>query len=252
MKRIPPAHPLYHAKLQCDGAKQRLDALKKRIGRYKNDPFRFAAKKENGKIEAHWPRPIPDTWGTVIFQFADGLRSSLNYIAWELAKKHLNGEREPRYSTQFPICDTPGDARGGFGYQLTRQIADVLPAAIQDIDYFQPYHRPDRPDTHLLAILREMSNSTKHRFIIQPQGRPWAVIEGPAQIRIRRLHNGDFQMVVTRTNAAGLEEEFKPTTTFEIGIEIPTLFPTQYDISVLDGIYDIVRNDILPRFINHF
>ena len=202
MKRVPPEHQLYHAWLQCDGAKKRLNSLKRMARQYKKEPGRFAMEKKAGKvIQARWPRPIPDTWGVNVFQFANGLRSTLNYIATELAVKHLGGKRKPSSLTQFPICDKSGSERGGFEYQLTRQLVDVLPDAILEVEYFQPYHRLDRPETHLLAILRELSNDTKHNFLVQPQGRPWTIIEGPAELRIRRFNNGAIYMVVSRINA---------------------------------------------------
>jgi hypothetical protein len=251
MKRIPPSHILYHSRVQCDGAKRELNALKRRIGRYKTDPLKLTAQKNKRKRKYKWPPPIPDIWGTIVFNIANHLRASLNYIAWQLAVKNLAGSREPNGNTQFSICDGSGNSRGEFGYQLTHQLIDVLHTAIGDIEYFQPYHRAYRPETHLLAVLRELSNKTKHRVIIPAQGQPLPIIQGPAQLRIR-FYNGEPRIIVTRTNENGIMEEFQPPVIFNIGIEIPTLTPAYYDISVLDSIYDLVLNNMLPRFTGYF
>ena len=251
MKRIPPSHILYHSRLQCDGAKRDLNALKRRVARYKENPLRMTPHKSKGQTTLKWPPPVPDSWGPIVFNIANSLRASINYIAWELAIKHLAGMRDPSGDTQFPICDCPGNTKGGFQRQIEKQLADVYPPAIPDIEYFQPYNSTDRPETHLLAVLRELSNKTKHRFIMPPQGRPWTVIEGPVRIHFP-LHNRNPRIRVTRTNEDGVTEEFNPPVTFEIGIEIPALLPTYYDISVLDGMYELIRNNILPRFTSYF
>ena len=251
MKHIPPSHILYHSRLQCDGAKRDLNALKRRISNYKISPLRMTPQKNKGKVTHTWPPPIPDIWGQIAFNIANSLRASINYITWQLAIKHLAGTRTPSDNTQFPICDCPGNTRGGFQYQISKQLADVFPPAIADIEYFQPYNRTNRPETHLLSVLREISNKTKHRFIIPTQGIIMPIIKGPAQMHIS-FHNGHPCIRTTRINESGITEEFNPPITFEIGIEIPTLTPSYYDITVLNSIYDLIRNNILPRFMGYF
>jgi len=189
-----------------------------------------------------------------VSEIAHDLRAGINYIAWQLAVKNLGGVRKPSRQTQFPICDSPGDANGGFRYQLSKQMSDILPSAIPDIEYFQPYHRPDRPETHLLAVLRELSNSTNHRFLIQPQGGAVLLLDarrGTGHVGVS-LDKRNPHLILTITDEHGVTKELNPPVTFQISIQVPTLTPTYYDISVLNGIYDLVRNSILPRFASYF
>ena len=189
----------------------------------------------------------PVAWALMVSDAANNLRAALDFTTHQLALKHLGSTREPR-NVQFPICDHPGQ----FDYTVKNQLSDVLPSAIPDLESFQPYHRRCRPKNHLLAILRELSNKTKHRFLIQPYltggvpGIYWR------DVWLERLDDGSLKHVSTRANDAGEEEEFYPELSFNVSIEIPSLTSTGYDISELDGIHEFIRDDILPAFARVF
>ena len=168
---INPSHPLYDAELQTRNAKRRLGNLKGSITR-----FRRKSATSLGRITEvdgrpvkvyQWPPPAPDLWGTILSDFANSLRSTLNYIAWELAVENMRKtgqSRKPSDQTQFPICDRPDN----YQHRNTRrQIADILPEAIPEIERVQPYNKGNQPNNYLLSVLRELNNPMKHRFIIQ-------------------------------------------------------------------------------------
>ena len=197
----------------------------------------------------------PIVWALILSDAANNLRATLDFMAYQLAVKHLVAKHvthEPSDTIQFPICDYPGNKRGQFDWFVKNRLADMLPSAIPTLERFQPYNRGNSPKNDLLTVLRELSNKTKHRFLLQP----YLVGGVPGSLRgsvwLERLNNGDVKYVATRTNSAGEQEEFEPQLSFEVRIEIPSLTPTQYDISVLDGIYEFVHDDILPAFAGLF
>lgn len=195
-------------------------------------------------------KQAPIAWASILSDAANNLRAALDFTTHQLALKHLanQGRTGEPENVSFPICDKPGYKRGQFQWVVTNRLADVLPSAIQIMECFQPYNRGNSPKNDLLAVLRELSDKTKHRFFLQPYrvggvpGSLWG------HVWLERLDNGDIKFVATRTNSAGEQEEFEPELSFNIRIDIPSLTPPQYDISVLDGIHGFVRDDILLAF----
>jgi hypothetical protein len=99
------------------------------------------------------------------------LRSTLDHLTWQLACRHTDGKpRWPR-RVQFPIEDNPtkfpqrcSDCSGA-GW-----LYEVSPTDQAKIELFQPYRGVDgQPDTwsgpyiHPLALLRNLSDTHKHR-----------------------------------------------------------------------------------------
>lgn len=102
------------------------------------------------------------SWGVLIGDCVQNLRASLDYIVWQMALRHLKREpteKEAR-SIQFPIQSTGH----GFKSAAVRQfVSDVDFGRIKEM---QPYKRGDRAPFHLLAVLRELSNTDKHRVVL--------------------------------------------------------------------------------------
>ena len=96
------------------------------------------------------------------------LRSALDYLVFQLALFHTNGSIRNERALQFPIDDTPK----GFERNAHRYLREVHPDHVAIIERFQPYHgtggRPDGwsgPYIHQLALLRDLSDTDKHRLL---------------------------------------------------------------------------------------
>jgi hypothetical protein len=172
---------------------------------------------------------------------ATNLRAALDFIAWQLAIKRLREEgesREPR-NTLFSICSSP---KAFLHHKTKGQLADVLKDSLPLIESFQPYSGSERPENHLQAILRELSNITKHRALIRPR-QSMRLTARPGGVTA--ITFGSVGVQVMSSNPSGSSE---PPVSLLVNIEIPSLSPTEYDISVLDDIHRQVRDKILPRF----
>ena len=176
------------------------------------------------------------------------MRASLDYIAWELVIANPAISKEPSRNTAFPIIDTIP-----INFKDNKAVKDILPQAIPIIEGMQPYHRANWPELSFLSILRELSNITKHRFII-PTARTVRLnaIKGSGS----NIINIPLYQEPKSSNVSILRNEsntnFDPRVTFQIFFEIPTLNPSVYDISTLDNIYNLIANDIFPRFTSFF
>ena len=197
-----------------------------------------------------WPPPAPTSWPLILSDVATNLRAALDFVAWQLALRRIREDGlsgEPRRITGFSICDSPGNSSGGFANHVDNgPLTDVLQAAIPIIASFQPYPTPQRPENHLLAILRELSNLTKHRVLIQPNQvmRLTAPPGGRTAIT--------FGARGMRVISSGPTDSSEPPVSILVRIDVPSLNPSEYDISVLDDIHLFVRDEILPQFSTFF
>ncbi|HEX73885.1 MAG TPA: hypothetical protein G4N93_01885 [Dehalococcoidia bacterium] len=175
----------------------------------------------------------------------------MNYVAWELSVKHMRdigAGREPSGQTQFPICDTLAS------YTRTRQqqIPDILPTALPEIERVQPYNRTDWPETHLLSILRELSNKTSHRFVIQPDRIAQIVMPPKSTIGIGTKVNKPAIITQLPAHMRDPQANLKPYITIKVSLDIPTISPAIHDITILDGIYQFVCKEVITRFTSFF
>ena len=149
VSQIPSSHPLHGANLRCGRAKTHIGALKRSVSRFQREPLRSVNYQSASFQYAGWPPPAPDTWSLIVSDVAANLRAALDFITWQLAVKHLrdNGEsRDPSRRTAFPISIDPS----AFEAQKNQQLEDVLPAAIPEIESFQPYNNSDGLEVSLL------------------------------------------------------------------------------------------------------
>jgi hypothetical protein len=86
------------------------------------------------------------------------LRTSLDYLVWQLV---LAAGKRPGRRTGFPVVRRPKD----WEVQSRSALRDVAPEWVAEIESRQPYHRPERPAVHPLAILEHVNNLNKHRFL---------------------------------------------------------------------------------------
>ncbi|MGO8905512.1 MAG: hypothetical protein ACLQMH_07815 [Solirubrobacteraceae bacterium] len=103
------------------------------------------------------PEP-PLHLGVIVGDILHNLRCVLDHLVWQLVE--LNG-RKPGEHNQFPIFDTPKAYKEKAGRYL-RGVASEHKTLIET---FQPYHLDGDPAYHNLAVLRDLSNIDKHRFV---------------------------------------------------------------------------------------
>lgn len=103
--------------------------------------------------------PIPEKIGLIVGDCLQNLRSSLDYLIWELVLKAGN---IPGKKNMFPITLTASafqDAKRAHRLQGVNSTAAAL------IDALQPYH-DGKPSETYLAILDELTNVNKHRRLL--------------------------------------------------------------------------------------
>ncbi len=104
-------------------------------------------------------KPTPARLGLICGDCLQCLRSSLDYLVWELAV--ANGA-QPNHNQMFPICLSEQD----FTQQIARhRLEGIQQEAIDLIKDCQPFllnHPNDSP----LAILDKLANINKHRRVI--------------------------------------------------------------------------------------
>lgn len=99
--------------------------------------------------------PVPEEVPTIVGDCLNNLRSSLDYLVWQIVD--TNQIAKPSKSNSFPICKT----KKAYKDQLkAKRLRGVPQKAIDQIELLQPY-KNDR--NYLLNILNELCNKDKHR-----------------------------------------------------------------------------------------
>ena len=124
-------------------------------------------------------KPIPVRLPLILGDYLQNLRSSLDYLVWELV---LAAKNTPTKDNMFPICST----RDRFDQAITRRRLDGVPKPAQAvIECLQPYNCGDF-EKSLLWIADDFCNINKHRRILltrlhsgaAPEGTKTRVIDG--------------------------------------------------------------------------
>ncbi len=103
--------------------------------------------------------PIPDEIALFVGDCLQNLRTSLDYLIWELI---LAAGNTPGKKNQFPVCLAPKAFQDA---QAAGRLQGVDPAAVALIESIQPYH-DGKPDATCLAILDVLTNINKHRHLL--------------------------------------------------------------------------------------
>jgi hypothetical protein len=101
--------------------------------------------------------PLEDL-ALVFGDMISNLRATLDYLVWQLV---LAAGKRPGRRTSFPVVRREKD----WEVQSRSALSGVEPEWVEEIESRQPYHRPERPHLHPLAILEHVNNLTKHRFL---------------------------------------------------------------------------------------
>jgi hypothetical protein len=103
---------------------------------------------------------IPARIALIIGDVLQNLRSSLDYLIWELV---LTTGYKPTDKSAFPICDY----QAAFKMELRRHRLDDIPTpARTTIEGLQPYWSGEgQQQHHNLRVLDDLSNISKHRRV---------------------------------------------------------------------------------------
>lgn len=163
----------HHEKLAWAG--KHLDALDKAVADFAhadNKPFRvvrnFNIQTREHEAKTVDVKPQPPEWSPMVGDIVHGLRSSLDSLVYWLAVKDA-GQHAADCSTnlQFPIADRPfawHDRKTNRGQR--DRVALLSLAAQAEIERLQPFNRPDKNVPSFLTILRNLSNTDKHRRLV--------------------------------------------------------------------------------------
>jgi hypothetical protein len=103
--------------------------------------------------------PIPEQLPLIVGDCLGNLRSTLDYLVWELV---LANGKKPGINNAFPIAQTP-DA---YAKEINNgRLRGVCSAACAVIETLQPYHARNDADKSLLSVLNKFTNVNKHRRI---------------------------------------------------------------------------------------
>jgi hypothetical protein len=105
--------------------------------------------------------PIPARFGLIIGDCLQNLRSSLDYLVWELV---LATNNQPGKHNMFPICDSAEAFKDALNKR--KRLLGVNPEAIAEIEALQPYHLGEDFGKAILWVLDELTNINKHRRVL--------------------------------------------------------------------------------------
>jgi len=151
-------------RLKIRHTESHLEILKSEIKRYfDTGPCEVVpdanSSKDRPTFSLQLKTPISAKLGLIVGDCLQNLRSSLDYLVWELV---LASKNEPTKQNMFPICVTSDSFQAAL---RGHRIEGVSSEAAALIDAFQPYHEGE-PNAHSLAILDELANINKHRRVL--------------------------------------------------------------------------------------
>ncbi len=160
-------HPLDGARLKIVRAEEHLNALKDEIARYMDGkPYSFPIEQDEDSVKIHKAvitTEPPLRLSCLLGDCLVNLRSSLDYVAWQLAVRYAGRQLSPGTDRiYFPIMGQ-ADNRHRFDKNRRPQLekAYSIPApAVDLIEGVQPYYAGYEP----LGILNALVNADKHRL----------------------------------------------------------------------------------------
>lgn len=106
--------------------------------------------------------PPLQRWSLKVGDIVHNLRCTLDHLVYAIAI-HESGQDPPPSENRlmFPICDTSDNFRD----ECKRRLATLSANANAIIEGLQPYNRPHPNVPPLLSILRNFSNTDKHKLL---------------------------------------------------------------------------------------
>ena len=254
-------HPLQSPRLKIKWAEKHLDTIDSYIPKFEAvEPLGLGYQLNaegtfyEGRLSAKYP-PFLD-FGVEIGEFAYQLRSALDNVIYALSSPNFPGEplsaqrgRAERVPF-FAICrDQNADA---IRSRIAFVADDIKEQVFEAIDKHQPYKLGDRAELHQLAVLDELNIRDKHRIVnattsnitIDSRSVPSGV-----EVISGNANHGDI--VVRVPGHLDPERDFQPHISFEIILQLGR--PAEgIRLAALRGIYDYVREEVLPDFAGFF
>jgi hypothetical protein len=193
------------------------------------------------------PKPVPLRISLIVGDALQNLRSSLDYLVWELV---LAENKQPTWKNAFPIHRTPER----FNQTCARGRLDgVSTEAIAEIEKVQPYHQGENVEKSLLYVLDHFCNINKHRRLLLTTLRVGradnVIIDGQAYTRVPfgdsdygteiRIHDKENQMKTANQMVGFIAFNEEPAKGTEVG-------------TVLVSMSRHLVNDVIPQFEKFF
>ncbi len=214
---------------------------------YHSNPVLFSTEVNN---EVGWciirvavTKPPPPRIGVIVGDATHNMRAALDHLAWQLA---LTQTPEPYWRTEFPITDcATGDTRR----QFNRVVQSLPTDAVDIIRELQPYNRGEAEEEHPLWLLDKLCNIAKHVMI--PVHSTFLEFKIPRveSLRYIFLPGGGAWFAVPVAHKELVDRIPKPRAGVGFGMQERGL---NIDPEQVLGIYEFIRDDVLPQFAGFF
>lgn len=146
-------------------AQEHLDALEEEIASFiEREPYVVSyERKPDGSehiFRAHIRDPAPLTFGILVGECLQNMRSALDHLVWQLAI--LSGKKTPNGQTAFPVCDTIDFFRSK---RQRVKVADLAKEYRAAIEALQPFQVGGAARDHWLWYLNELARIDRHRVL---------------------------------------------------------------------------------------
>lgn len=214
---------------------------------YDSDPVLFSTEVNDDVgwciIRVAVTKPPPPRIGVIVGDAAHNMRAALDHLAWQLA---LTQTPEPYWRTEFPITDcATGDTRR----QFNRVVQSLPLAAVDIIEKLQPYNLGESAAKHPLWLLDKLCNIAKHVTI--PVHSMFLEFKTPRVEGLRYifLPGGGAWFAVPVVHKELVDRILKPRAGVGFGMQERGV---DIDPEQVLGIYEFIRDDVLPRFADFF
>lgn len=230
---------------------------------YQTKPGRVVRQKEGspneyiGRIVTDGP--IPARIPLIVGDCLQNLRSSLDYLIWELV---FAANNTPSQKNMFPICSTPEF----FDEQLRRgRLSGVSVDAIAEIKRLQPYHIGQNASRSVITVIDDLCNVNKHRRILlthlqggmappdfitkEEDGITWGLVD------LAAMHQSDAKIgpypIVDGPQGRGLQMDMQPHIIAFIAFNEGAT-QNMHVCVVLTRMIEYVKDTIFPLFERFF
>ncbi len=218
--------------LKVGRAFQQIDALRGEINGFReSEPYRFRTDREGDwhviRVNEVFREPPPE-WGVIVGEIAHDLRSALDGLVWQLAKRDRGIEST---TTEFPIY-----LKGPRSKRATRfpgrrgRVEGINSRHLAMLEAVQPYKRRHGFRRSHLWSLHELNNADKHRLLQVVAAVPLQVgmhveraffprggrLGGFDQIRRRGPLETNTQIARFRVSGKGVQVQMHPEITLDI------------------------------------
>lgn len=150
---------------KLDWANYHLETLEAEIQRFKDtNPIPVSSKFDKDSGEKYWyvdGKPIepPDRLSFIAGDFLSALRSSLDYLVWQLVL--ANGGTPGRWNG-FPICEKASHWKTAVSRDRLQGVSDE---AFTRVEFFQPCQGHNSYRDRWLLWLESLASIDKHRYL---------------------------------------------------------------------------------------